>query len=166
MGLFNGLFKKKQDSTFPLVLGAAASGVFVPMSEIEDDVFKEGILGTCCGINPIEGKVYSPIDGTIVQVSDTLHAIGIVGESGIEVLVHVGINTVDMNGDGFGVDVILGEQVRKGQLILTMDLDKIKSAGHADTVITIVTNTTDFSSVEVVAKGDVSQVDDLLVVHK
>lgn len=166
MGLFD-MFKKKDDAlSFPVVLAADAAGAFVKMEDIPDEVFAQGILGQCCGIDPSEGKVYAPCDGEITQAPDTLHALGITTPGGVEVLIHVGVDTVEMKGNGFESKVKLGSKVIKGQLLLTMDLDKIKAAGHPAVVITVVTNTDDFASVDVVASGNVNPGDDMMKVNK
>ncbi len=167
MGL-RDLFKKKEEPvavTFPMILGAPAGGNFVAMADIADNVFSSGVLGICCGIEPDEGKVYAPADGKISQLADTLHAIGI-EINGIELLLHVGVDTVEMNGDGFSNLVGTGQTVKKGDLLLTMDLDKIRAAKHAATVIMAVTNSDDFSEVESVASGMVQPGDDVLKINK
>ena len=129
MGLFD-MFKEGCRTVLPVVLAADAAGAFVKMEDIPDEVFAQGILGQGCGIDPSEGKVYAPCcDGEITQAPDTLHALGITTPGGVEVLIHVGVNTVEMKGDGFESKVKLGSKVTKGQLLLTMDLDKIKAAG-------------------------------------
>ena len=146
---------------FPDVLGAAAQGTFVPMEEIPDPTFSQGVLGVCCGIEPETGKVYSPMDGTISQLADTLHAIGIEA-GGVELLIHVGIDTVGMNGNGFKSHITEGQTVKKGDLLLTMDLEKIKAAGHPATIMVIVTNSDDLSSVEASASGKLMPGDPLM----
>ncbi|MDE6969357.1 MAG: glucose PTS transporter subunit IIA [Eubacterium sp.] len=146
---------------FPNVLGSAAKGTFVPMESIPDPTFSEGILGICCGIEPETGKVYSPMDGTISQLADTLHAIGIEA-GGVELLIHVGIDTVSMKGDGFKSHVSEGQSVKKGDLLLTMDLEKIKAAGHPATIMVIVTNSDDLASVEAAASGSLMPGDPLM----
>lgn len=156
MALFDFLKGKEQQIAvaYPVVLEAVARGECVPMEQIPDPVFSTGVLGVCCGINPTEGKVYAPIDGKISQVMDTLHAVGI--EAGdIEILIHVGVDTVDMKGKGFTSEIEVGQKVKKGDLLLTMDLDEIHAAGHADTVILAVVNSDDFSVVDVIAEGEV-----------
>ena len=155
MGLFDMFKKKDAAPSFPVVLAADAAGAFVKMEDIPDEVFAQGILGQCCGIDPSEGKVYAPCDGEITQAPDTLHAFGITTPGGVE-----------MKGDGFESKVKLGSKVTKGQLLLTMDLDKIKAAGHPAVVITVVTNTDDFASVDVVASGNVNPGDDMMKVNK
>ncbi len=147
---------------FPDVLGSAALGTFVPMEEIPDPTFAQGILGTCCDIEPETGKVYSPMDGTIVQLADTLHAVGIEA-GGVELLLHVGIDTVAMNGDGFQSHITEGQTVKKGDLLLTMDLEKIKAAGHPATIMVIVTNSDDLASVEASASSKLKPGDPLML---
>ena len=156
MGLFD--FLKGKDASAaassPAALGAPAGGTFVPMEQIPDEVFSQGIMGVCCGVEPSEGKVFAPVDGKISQLTDTLHALGMEAD-GMEILIHVGVDTVDMDGDGFANTVELGQQVKKGDLLLTMDLEKIRAAGHPTTVIMAVTNSDDFSAVRPVASGQV-----------
>ena len=143
------------------MLGAVAQGAFVPMENIPDPTFSQGVLGVCCGIDPEVGKVYSPMDGKISQLADTLHAMGIEAE-GVELLIHVGIDTVEMKGDGFKSHVKEGQTVKKGDLLLTMDLEKIKAAGHPSTIMVAVTNSDDLASVETVASGQLKPGDQLM----
>lgn len=168
MGLFDFIKGKEQPApaAFPVELGAAAKGTVVPMQQISDEVFSSGVLGVCCGVEPDEGTVYAPVDGKISQLTDTLHAVGIEARGGIEILIHVGVDTVEMKGDGFTAKVRQGQDVKKGDLLLTMDLGKISAAGHAATVIMAVTNTDDFASVEPVAGGAVQPGDAVLRVSK
>ena len=167
MALFDFLKGKEKpvEIVFPTVLGATAAGNCLPMEEIPDPVFSTGVLGQCCGIDPAEGKIYSPADGKISQVAESLHAVGIEA-AGLEILIHVGVDTVDMNGDGFSSKVKVGQSVRKGDLLLTMDLGKIRAAGHPTTVITAVTNSDDFAAVTLVASGTVQPGDDLFRIEK
>ena len=146
---------------FPDALGSVAQGAFVPMEEIPDPTFSQGVLGVCCGINPETGKVYSPMDGKISQLAETLHAVGIEAE-GVELLIHVGIDTVEMKGDGFKSHVKEGQIIKKGDLLLTMDLEKIKAAGHPTTIMVAVTNSDDLTSVETVASGQLKPGDKLM----
>lgn len=149
-----------------ITVSAPAKGEVVPMKDIPDEVFASGALGTCVGITPSEGKVYAPVNGTVVQLSDTLHAIGIESSDGAEILIHVGIDTVEMKGDGFTAKVEPGQTVSRGQALLKMDLDKIKAAGHPSTVITIVTNSDEYISCDPVAKGRVNPGQDLMKIKK
>lgn len=168
MGLFDKLKKKsepQEPDRFPIMLGAATTGTFIPMDQIPDPVFSAGVLGPCCGIDPKEGKVYAPIDGKIVQLADTLHAIGIESH-GIELMIHIGIDTVDMNGDGFSSAVKVGQTVNKGSLLMTMDLDKIRAVGHPTIVIVIVLNANKFSSVIEIGSGFVETGNDVLQINE
>lgn len=166
MGLFDRLMNKKEAAiSFPVALGAVTDGVFVPMEQLPDEVFSAGVLGTCCGVVPEQGRVLSPIRGKVTQVADTLHAVGLEA-GGMEILIHVGVDTVDMNGRGFVCKVEVGQTVEKGQELLTMDLDEIRAAGHPTTVIMAVTNSDDFASVEAVTSGKVSFGNDVLRINK
>ncbi len=169
MGLFDFLKGEKDAGSnpenAPVMLGAPAKGTFVAMEQVPDEVFSQGIMGACCGIDPAEGKVYAPVDGRISQLADTLHAVGMEA-FGMEILIHVGVDTVEMGGDGFSNAAAAGQNVKKGDLLLTMDLDKIRAADHAATVIMAVTNSDDFVSVEAVAAGEVSPGADVLRVDR
>lgn len=167
MGLFDK-FKKKAAPviTFPLTLTASARGDAVEMADIPDEVFSSGALGACRGIKPSEGIIYSPIGGTIGQLSDTLHALSIEADGGLEVLIHVGIDTVNMKGDGFAAKIKLGQRVEQGQALLQMDLAKIASAGYSDIVITAVTNEDEFASVKPTAETNMAPGIGMLVVSK
>ncbi len=166
MGLFDRFREKKAAPLeFPVVLGAVTTGTFVPMAQIPDAVFSAGVLGTCCGVEPEEGRIVAPVSGKVTQVADTLHAVGLEA-SGMEILIHVGVDTVDMNGRGFSAKVKVGQSVEKGQELLTMDLKEIQAAGHPTTTILAVTNSDDFSSVEEVASGKVKCGDAVLRVSK
>ena len=160
MGLFDRFKKNSAGSgpakvEWPVIVAAGTKGKVLKMNEVPDPVFSEGVLGLCCGIEPVEGKVYAPVDGKVTQVADSKHALGFAGPGEVEILIHVGVDTVDMNGDGFSTQVKVGDTVKKGQLVLTMDMDKIHAAGHPSTVITVITNRDDFTGVDLVGSGDV-----------
>ena len=167
---FLDFLKKKEDvqqaPVWPAIIGAECKGTVVPMENIPDEVFSQGILGQCIGIDPAEGKVFAPVDGEITQAPDSGHALGLMSTGGVEVLIHVGVDTVDMNGDGFTPRVKEGDKVKKGQLLLEMDLDKIAAAKHPAVVITVITNTDEFAAVEGVASGTVEPGADLLKISK
>lgn len=156
---------EQASATFPAILGAPAQGAFVAMNQIPDEVFSTGVLGPCCGVEPDTGNVYAPISGKVTQVADTLHAVGLEAD-GIELLIHVGIDTVDMAGDGFRVWVEEGQHIQKGELLLTMDLGRIRAAGHPATVVLAVTNADEFASVEPLASGMVRPGDNILRVSR
>ncbi len=110
------------------------TGELIPMEEIPDPVFAEGLMGPCVGILPEDGKIYAPLNGTVSAVVATGHALSICGD-GEEILVHVGLDTVKLEGEGFTLHVREGETVSQGQLILEADLDLIRSRGFSPMVI-------------------------------
>ena len=160
------LIKKKDTQGWPFAIEADAEGVAVPMEEIPDPVFADGILGICCGIEPEEGTIYAPADGVISQVADTLHAIGMECPNGVELLLHIGVDTVRMNGDGFTCRVRTGDKVKKGKPIMTLDIDKIHAAGYSAMIITAVTNTDDFGGVDFAGPGKTGLGKTILSVRK
>ncbi len=126
-----------------------AVGTLVPQEQIPDATFASGVLGAGLGITPSKGIVVAPIDGTISTVAESKHAIGISTDSGLELLIHVGVDTVQMNGDGFSPAVAEGDTVKAGDLLLNFDIDKIHKAGYADTVVFLLTNSDDYNDVKV-----------------
>lgn len=124
----------------PEVICAPLDGELIPMEEIPDETFASGVLGPCVGIRPESGSVYAPFAGTISIVAETGHAIGITGEDGTELLIHVGVDTVQMNGKGFAPKVKEGEKVEGGQKLLEFDKKAIKDAGYSDVAVVIATN--------------------------
>lgn len=155
--MFN-FFKKKEESSY--VLGSPVKGKTVPLSEVSDPTFGEGMLGQGVAILPAEGKFYAPADGEISMVFDTLHAVSMVSDDGVEILVHVGLDTVSMKGDGFEGHVKAGDKVKKGDLMLTVDLDKVKAAGYDTITPVVVCNTDDYASVEGIVGNEVVPGDD------
>lgn len=123
------------------------NGKVVPYTKIPDPTFASGALGVGVGIEPEGDIVYAPYDGNISSVAESKHAIGITGVNDQEVLIHVGIDTVEMNGDGFVPYVKEGDKVKKGQPLLKFDKEKIKAAGHPDIVVVLLTNSDDYNSV-------------------
>ena len=163
MGFINKLFGKAKGPERPAALEveATAGVVLAPVSgqvekveAIPDPVFPQEMMGKTLAIWPSEGTLFCPVSGTLVSAMP--HAVGISGDDGIEVLIHVGIDTVEMSGDGFELFVKQGEAVRAGEALMTFDRDKIKAAGKADIIMTIVTNIDDFPEAKVVADGQVS----------
>ena len=126
-------------------------GKVVPMEEIPDETFASGVLGEGVGVVPTDGIVVAPFDGEVTSVFDTRHAITLEA-NGMELLIHVGINTVGMNGEGFTALVQDGDSVKAGQPLLKFDIDKIKAAGCNETVVVMLTNAEDLAGVECGAK--------------
>ena len=154
-----GLFKKKKTE---YLLGAPAKGKAVPLSEVNEPTFSEGMLGQGVAVIPSEGKIYAPIDGEVGMVFDTLHAVSLTADCGAEVLIHVGLDTVKMNGDGFVGHVQAGDKVKKGDLLLEVDLEKVKAAGYDTITPMLICNTDDYASVEGLSGKDVQPGDDVI----
>lgn len=138
------------------------SGKVIPLKEVHDEVFSSELMGKGCAVIPSEGKIYAPFDGKVVGLLDSYHAVGMESEDGVEVLIHVGMDTVKLNGDGFTPHVKEGEQVKKGQLLLEFDIEKIEAAGYEVTTPVIVTNSDEFSEIAAVADKEVSYGEELL----
>ncbi|MBO0459481.1 PTS glucose transporter subunit IIA [Enterococcus hulanensis] len=128
-------------------------GQVIPLSEVNDEAFATEALGKGFAIDPSEGKVVAPFDGKIAAIFPTKHAIGLVSDTGIEILIHVGLNTVELNGEFFEAFVKVDDRVKKGQMILTFDLEKIQAAGYDTQVPIVVTNTPQYSSIETINLG-------------
>ena len=148
------------------VLFAPVTGNVIRREEIPDETFASGVLGDGVGIEPEIGEVVAPFDGEISSVTDTCHAVGITGPFEMEVLIHVGVDTVNMKGDGFHLLVKEGEKVKAGQKLLAFDLDKIKAAGYSTTTAVLLTNSDDFSAYKIVKTGKTNKMEKLLTVEQ
>ncbi len=136
-------------------VAAPVEGAVIPMEEIPDETFSAGVLGQGLGIQPVKGEVVAPFSGTVTQVADTGHAIGLASQDGLELLIHVGVDTVEMNGKGFAPQVKEGDTVQAGQLLMTFDRKAIADAGHPDVVVIMLTNADDYGKVTCAPAGDV-----------
>ncbi|MFT3889481.1 MAG: beta-glucoside-specific PTS transporter subunit IIABC [Arachnia sp.] len=135
------------------VVSAPMSGRVVALGDVPDPVFSSGAMGDGVGIVPSDGTVYSPVSGLIVVAMDSGHAYGIATDDGLELLVHVGIDTVNMKGEGFTMRVAQGDRVEAGQVLAEVDLGAIEAAGYSTTTLLLVTNSASLGGVETVA-GD------------
>lgn len=145
-------------------LYAPIQGTIVPRNEIPDDTFAAGVLGNGVGIDPEEGVVVAPFDGEISSVTDTKHAIGITGPADMEVLIHVGVDTVNMKGDGFELLVEAGQKVKAGQKLMTFDIAKIKAAGYSPVAAVLLTNSDDYPEFKVVKTGKTQRLEEVFTV--
>ena len=139
-------------------------GSAVALSDVNDPVFSSGAMGQGIAIKPTEGVVYAPADAEVTIAFATGHAYGLKTANGAEILIHVGIDTVSMNGEGFDQKVSQGSKVKAGDIIGTFDSAKIAAAGLDDTTMVIVTNTADYASVTPVAEGTVAKGDAIIEV--
>lgn len=129
------------------VIASPLKGEVKPLTEVRDEAFSSGALGQGLAVIPSEGKVYAPCDGEVSNLIDTGHAIGITSKKGAEILIHIGMDTVKMNGDGFVKKVKTGDTIKKGQVLLEFDIAKIKKAGYSLVSPVIVTNVDDYSDI-------------------
>ncbi|OHO26878.1 beta-glucoside-specific PTS transporter subunit IIABC [Streptococcus sp. HMSC034A12] len=148
------------------VITAPLSGKVVALEDTPDAVFASGAMGQGIAIEPSVGEVVAPADGVIRLLFPTNHAIGLATDDGAEILIHVGMDTVALEGEGFMAHVTQGSKVKAGQLLLSFDIDAIKKAGYLVTTPIIVTNIADYKTVETLADGDVKLGDDLLKVSE
>ena len=135
-------------ATRPDTVYAPVSGVIIPLEEVNDEVISAGLIGNGYGILPTGPSVlYSPVNGRIAATTVTNHSIGIATHEGIEVLIHIGIGTVNMNGKGFKRFVEANDEVHAGQVLMTFDPEAIKAAGYDDVIACVVSNPDSFRKV-------------------
>ena len=169
MGFFDKLFggKAEQEETAKFfgqrkTVLTPIRGKVLAQADIPDETFAQGILGPGCGIEPTGKTVYAPFDGTVDQVASTLHAVGLTSEDGIEILIHVGMDTVELKGKGYELFVQTGDHVQKGQLLFRFDMQAIAAAGYTLTTPVIVTNSSQFARIEPLLSGRVTAGQQLL----
>lgn len=134
---------------------AVANGQLIPITEVSDDVFAEKMMGDGYAVLPTTGEIFSPISGTIVNIFPTKHAVGIKTDSGIEVLLHMGINTVDLKGEPFTLYIEEGQRVGRGQLIALVDLEALQDSGKQSDMVVVFTNGDKVQQLEIQAKRNV-----------
>ena len=135
------------------IIYAPLKGNVIPYDQIPDPTFASGVLGKGVGIEPAVGEVVAPFDGTVSSVTDTKHAIGITGPRDMELLIHVGVDTVNMKGDGFDMHVGEGDAVKAGQKLISFDIGKIQEAGYSPTTAVLLTNSDDYENFAVTKTG-------------
>ena len=150
------------DSISFSLLYSPLEGTAIPLSQVNDVTFASEVLGKGMAVLPAKGQVVAPCDATVETVFDTKHAIGMRTDNGVELLVHIGLNTVELGGKYYTTHVQEGEQVKKGQLLVSFDMDKIKEAGYDLTTPLIVTNSDDFRDVKFLHEGTVTAEDKVL----
>lgn len=161
MGFFDKLFGGKSEPATKftgdkMTVKTPIDGKILPLEQLPDETFATAILGPGCGVEPTGDTVYAPFDGTITTVAGTLHAVGLQSDDGIELLIHVGMDTVEMQGKGFTGLVKEGQKVKAGTPLLKVDLDAIRAAGHPTATAIIVTNADDLEEMKVVGEGTVT----------
>ena len=128
-------------------LTSPVNGTQIPLSEVADEIFASEMLGTTVAVEPADGKIVAPCDGEVSNIFETGHAVCITTESGGELLIHIGIDTVKMDGKGFTKKVSDGDKVHAGDILVEADLEEIKNAGYQTTTMMILTNTDEFGNV-------------------
>ena len=148
------------------VLSAVVTGEVLPLKEVKDPVFSTEMMGKGVAIIPESDQLFAPADGVLTVMYDSKHAYGIQADSGAEILIHIGIDTVNLAGQFFSTNKKKGERVKKGGLLGTFDREAIKKAGYDDTVMLLVTNSTAYGDVSTLDKPTVTQGEDILAVSK
>ena len=143
MGFFSKLFGKTEEKNTNGIF-APVAGQAVPVSEVPDPTFSSGMLGNGVAIIPTEGKVYAPCDATVDMMFTTGHAVSLVADFGAEILIHVGLETVGLEGKPFTIHVADGDKVKKGQLLIEVDLEAVKAAGLPTITPMVICNTDAF----------------------
>ena len=159
MGFFDKLFSQKEEPKANQIF-APINGQVVDIAEVPDPTFSEKLMGNGIAIIPADGMVYAPCDGTIDTMFHTGHAVSMTSNTGVELLIHVGLETVNLEGKPFKIYVKNGEKVKQGQLMIEADLDMIKAAGLNTITPVIICNSDDYSSFnatigQAVTKADV-----------
>ncbi|MCD5156348.1 PTS glucose transporter subunit IIA [Enterococcus gallinarum] len=149
-----------------IVLSSPLAGRVVPLNEVKDQVFSSGAMGKGIAIDPANGTLVAPADGTITTLFPTGHAIGLTTTDGVEILMHIGMDTVELEGKGFEIFVKQEDQVKKGDLLVKFDLSLIKEAGYSTVTPIVVTNTPNYLDVLDMNQEDVLQGEDFLAIVK
>lgn len=163
MGFLDSLFKKGANEE---VIGSPVTGKCVPLKTVNDPTFADEILGKGVAVVPTEGKFYAPADGTVNTVFPTGHAVAMTTDRGTELLIHVGLDTVNLQGEHYTKHVEDGAKVKKGDLLLEADLEQIRAAGYDTITPVIVCNSDAFKSMNMEAEKEVTVGDTLMKLSK
>ena len=156
----------QESVTGEILLDSHMEGEAIPMSEVKDETFAAEVLGKGIAIIPQKGEVTAPCDAVVETVFATRHAIGLKADHGVEILIHVGINTVELGGKFYTSHVKEGDRVRIGQVMLTFDMEKIKEAGYDLTTPMIITNSDDYQEINILKTGNVTKQDAVLEIKE
>ncbi|KJY58946.1 PTS Glc IIABC [Lactobacillus kimbladii] len=145
-----------------LSVNSPVEGKTIPLAQVSDEVFASGVLGKGVAVQPTSGKILAPADATVSMIYPTLHAVGLILDSGIEMMIHIGIDTVKLNGKYFEKHVQDGDHLKKGQLLVSFDMQKIEQAGYDLTTTVVVTNSKNYAAIGSTNKNNVTNNDQLL----
>ncbi len=162
MKFFQNLFAKDSG----IKIGAPVSGTLVSIKEVSDPTFSDEILGKGAAVIPSSGRICAPADGTVSTVFPTGHAATLTTEDGVEILIHVGLDTVKLDGKHFTIHAQEGQKVSKGDLLLEADIEQIKAEGYDTITPVVICNSDDFSEVHLSEPGEVSQGDEMISLQK
>lgn len=165
MGFFDKLFGKADAKKYDEIY-APLTGKAVPVSEVPDPTFAEGLLGNGIAIIPTDGKVCAPCNATVDTMFDTGHAVSLVSDTGVEILIHVGLETVGLEGKPFKIAVKNGDKVKKGQLLMEADLEAIQAAGLPIITPVLICNTDDYPTFNTHVGKDVTNSDVVIELGK
>lgn len=157
---------KKEAGLHDEIVASPVDGQAESLTKVNDPVFSTKAMGNGAAVIPSDGTIYAPVSGEITVAYETKHAYGIKSDKGAEVLIHIGIDTVNLKGENFTTSVAQGQKVKKGDVLGTVDVDGVKKAGYDPTVMVIVTNTANYAAVDRVDATDVKHGDDLIAVTK
>ncbi len=164
--MFKNIFKKKEEITDVSVL-SPVDGDLVLLEDVPDPVFSQKMMGDGIAVNPVTNVVAAPVQGKVVQVFPTKHAVGIQAENGAEILIHIGLDTVNLEGEGFVSHVKEGDTVKPGDKLITFDKNVIKEKAKSILIPIIITNTDDMSEIHLSSTKTVtSQQDEILFIKK
>jgi len=149
-----------------IMINSPIVGNVVPLTELKDDAFSQGLLGKGIAIEPTVGKVVAPADGVVETLFPSKHALGIITSENVEILIHIGMDTVQLEGKHFTAKVTQGDSVKKGQVLVEFDMDAIKSAGYSLVTPIIITNTNDYANITGTDKKNIATNDTLISIEK
>ena len=162
MKLFHKLFLNKDS----LGIGAPVAGRLISIKEVDDPAFNEEVLGKGVAVVPSDMRICSPVDGKVSARFPTGHAAAVTSKEGVEILIHVGLDTVKLKGRYFTVYAHEGQEVKKGELLLEADIEKIQAEGYDITTPIVICNSDDFSKIQITEPGVVFQGEEILNVQK
>ncbi len=161
MGFFSKLFSKPMDEIYAPLAGQA-----VPVTQVPDPTFAEGMLGNGIAILPTDGKVYAPCDATVDMMFNTGHAVSLIADCGAEILIHVGLETVSLEGKHFTIHAENGQKVKKGDLLIEADIAAIKAEGFNTITPVLICNTPDYATFKTVTDKAVTNADVVISLAK
>lgn len=164
--MFDSLKKMFEKNAKTISLKAVEDGRTIPMDEVNDQTFAQELLGPGIAIVPSNGTVVSPINGTIATVMDTKHAVCIQGEDGLELIVHAGLDTVELNGKYYQTYKEIGDQVKAGDVLLEFDLEEITKAGYDVTTPIVITNLGDYKITKCLTGQQVKEGEEVIQLTK